>query len=82
MRWRVEWWAPCVGPLYDWWRAQGWKTTVWIADAKPERDEVHEKANSPFVDFLMRELDLLGANPLATPASIKKLDRAVRQNAG
>ena len=77
-RWRVDWWAPCVVPLYDWWRGQGWEPTVSIADAKPEADEDPEGANSPFADFLIYELGLLGADRLATPNSVKKLDRAVR----
>ncbi|KJS35167.1 MAG: hypothetical protein VR74_17545 [Hyphomonas sp. BRH_c22] len=76
--WRVDWWAPCVAPLYNWWRAQGWQTTVSIADSKPEDDEDSEGANSPFAEFLIRELKLLGADDLATPNGVKKLHRAVR----
>lgn len=77
-RWRVGWWVPCVAPFYDWWWRQGWTSTVRIPDAKPEADEDPEGANSPFVDFLIFELGRLGADRLATPNGVKKLDRAVR----
>lgn len=79
-RFRVAWFAPCVAPFYDWWRAQGWEPTVSIADTEPD-DEDPEGANSPFAEFLIYELgkmDDADARELASAASVKKLHRKAR----